>query len=82
MGLTIGYRQPPVLLLDLELVGEPSGMWVLGIVHLCVLVRRLYAGLNIFRIGLRGVGHIWLPAAGASFLLNFLGLPARTGVWR
>lgn len=67
--LTIGYGQPPVLLLHLELVAERARVWVLRIIHLVVLVRRLYVLLDIFWIGLRGVGHIWLPAAGVSCFL-------------
>lgn len=35
---TIGNRQPPILLLDLEFIGESAGLWVLRVVHLCFLV--------------------------------------------
>lgn len=35
---TIGYGQPPVLLLDVELVADTARVWVLRIIHLCVLV--------------------------------------------
>lgn len=35
---TIRYRQPPVLLLHFELIGEAACLWVLRIIHLCFLV--------------------------------------------
>ena len=36
--LTIGYGQPPILLLNFELIGEPAAVWVLSVVHLCFIV--------------------------------------------
>lgn len=35
---TIRYRQPPILFLDFEFIGEAAGLWVLRIIHLCFLV--------------------------------------------
>jgi len=67
---TIGYRQPAILLLDLELVGEPTRVWVRRIVHWgvqSVLVGCAVTWVDLLWIGLGGIGHIWLPAAGAGF---------------
>lgn len=65
---TIRYRQPSVLLLYFEFIGEAARLWVLRVVHLCFLVWRLYSLFDLLGRGLGGIRHIWLPAAGADFL--------------
>lgn len=65
---TIRYRKPPVLLLNVELIGETVCEWVLRIIHLCFVVWRLYTLFDLLGRGLGGIRHIWLPAAGADFL--------------
>lgn len=61
--LTVCYWKPSVLLLDFEFVGQTRGVWVLRVVHLIRIVRRLYT-LYFVRIFWRGCRHncIWLLA--------------------
>lgn len=64
---TIGYWEPSVLFLHLELVRKSRGVWILRVVHLCAfLVGRLYSLFDILWIGLGGIRHIWLPLATCS----------------
>ena len=57
-GLTIGYREPSVLLFyTFELVaGEATRLWISRIIHLSFVFWRLCALVNILR-GRLGVGH-------------------------
>jgi hypothetical protein len=55
--LTVCYWKPSVLLLDFKFVGQTRGVWVLRVVHLFRIVRRLYT-LYFVRIFWRGCRHI------------------------
>ena len=54
--LTVCYWKPSVLLFDLELVGQTRGVWVLRVVHLFRIVRRLNT-LYFIRVFWRGCRH-------------------------
>ena len=70
-GLTICYREPPVLFFHLEFVPQYGGVWVLRIIHLSIrVVRRLYTLFNLrflwggsrHDVGRIGAGSgWWLP---------------------